>query len=95
VSDDRASLAVVHPATGEMLDVKTEPTDVLADLHESFSAQERDLRSYRRTVDDELVERMDHEGVRTSTARASRSRSASQPSASGTWTCCWRRSTGW
>jgi hypothetical protein len=62
---DRASLAVVHPQTGEILDVKTEPTNVLADLHESFMAHERDLRSYRRTVDDELVERMDHEGLRT------------------------------
>jgi hypothetical protein len=62
---DRASLAVVHPQTSEILDVKTEPTNVLADLHESFMAHERDLKSYRRTVDDELVERMDHEGVRT------------------------------
>ena len=60
-----ASLAVVHPQTGELVDVKTTPTNVLADLHDSFSAHERDLRSFRRTVDDELVDRMDHEGVRT------------------------------
>lgn len=62
---DRASLAIVHPQTGELLDIRNEPTNVLADLHESFMAHERDLRSYRRAVDDELVERMDHEGVRT------------------------------
>lgn len=58
-------VAVVHPETGELVDLKTTPTDTLADLHESFAAHERDLISYRRTVDDEIVERMDHEGVRT------------------------------
>ena len=65
MSDDALGLSVVHPQTGELLDVRKQPTDTLADLHESFAAHERDLRSYRRAVDDEIVTRMDHEGVRT------------------------------
>jgi hypothetical protein len=58
-------LLVPDPRTGEALDVKTAPTDTLAELHDLISGTERDLRSHRRTVDDELVQRMDHEGVRT------------------------------
>ena len=58
-------LIVPHPRTGEALDVKTAPTDALAELHDLIGGAERDLRSHRRTVDDELVQRMDHEGVRT------------------------------
>jgi hypothetical protein len=58
-------LLVPDPRTGEALDVKTAPTDTLADLHDLIAGTERDLKSHRRTVDDELVTRMDHEGLRT------------------------------
>ena len=58
-------LLVPDPRTGEALDVKTAPTDVLAELHDLIAGTEKDLRSHRRTVDDEIVQRMDHEGLRT------------------------------
>jgi hypothetical protein len=58
-------LLVPDPRTGEALDVKTAATDTLAELHDLIAGTERDLRSHRRTIDDEIVQRMDHEGVRT------------------------------
>jgi hypothetical protein len=56
---------IPHPGTGEALDVKTQPTDLLSHFHDMLAERERDLRTHRRVVDEELVERMDHEGVRT------------------------------
>jgi hypothetical protein len=56
---------IPHPGTGEALDVKRQPTDLLSHFHDMLAERERDLRTHRRAVDDELVERMDHEGVRT------------------------------
>jgi hypothetical protein len=56
---------IPHPGTGEALDVKSQPTDLLSHFHDMLAERERDLRTHRRVVDEELVERMDHEGVRT------------------------------
>jgi hypothetical protein len=56
---------IPHPGTGEALDVKRQPTDLLSHFHDMLAERERDLRTHRRVIDDELIERMDHEGVRT------------------------------
>lgn len=62
---EQMSEVIAHPLTGEAIAVKQAPTDLLADIHQQIADAETDLRSRRRAVDDELIGRMDHEGVRT------------------------------
>ena len=62
------SRELVHPRTGELLfDPKLATTDVLAVAHDELLVDERDVRAARRVVDDELIERLDHEGKRSVT----------------------------
>lgn len=53
------------PQTGELIDVKTATTDVLAEAHEDLRQAQSEVRSMARQIDDELIERMDYEGKRT------------------------------
>lgn len=56
---------VLIPQTGELVDVKSATTDVLADAHDALDRFALELRSNRRAIDDELIERMDFDGKRT------------------------------
>jgi hypothetical protein len=58
---------IVHPRTGELLDLKTVQTDALLEARDLLSDHERQTREVRRSVDDELIRRADHEGRRSIT----------------------------
>jgi hypothetical protein len=60
-----SSELVVIPQTGEAIDVKSASTDALTAAHDDLASFSADVRSHQRTVDDELIARMDHEGLRT------------------------------
>ncbi len=57
---------LVHPTTGEVLDLANAATDALAAALTDCRALEDDLRVYKRNVSDEVLRRMDH--ARTYTA---------------------------
>jgi len=56
------------PVTGEIIDLRSHPTDSLADAFDQIRDIEQQLASARRRIADELTQRLDHEAVRTFTA---------------------------
>jgi len=56
---------LVIPTTGEAVDVKASPMLALARVMQSIADAEKDLRSAKRELADEIAERLDHEGRRS------------------------------
>lgn len=56
---------IVVPQTGEVLDVKSAPNEMLLEARDKMVEYETDLKSFKRAVDDELIERMTGEGLKT------------------------------
>lgn len=59
------ALTVVHPATGELLDLAGQPTDQLIDLVEGAREYQQQVGEFRSAVEQVIVERMDRELDRT------------------------------
>lgn len=59
-----ATPMIVHPRTGEVLDPRELSTDTLLEARDLLSDGEREIRSFKRQIDDEIVSRLDHEGRR-------------------------------
>lgn len=58
-------LEVTNPLTGEVLNVKDAPTDVLGEALEHLRLVGQEVQSFRRRVVDEVLERMDREATWT------------------------------
>jgi hypothetical protein len=61
------SESLVLPQTGEVIDLKAAATDVLAIAFDGLLDAERDLKSLRSQIGEEITERLDHEGRRSVT----------------------------
>lgn len=58
---------ITHPRTGEILDLNKVETDPLLEARDLIADREREWQAMRRSVDDELIRRLDHEGRRSFT----------------------------
>jgi hypothetical protein len=56
---------IPFPSTGELLDLRSAPTDQIAGELLGLVEFERDARAFRRAASDELARRLDHEGRRS------------------------------
>lgn len=66
-SESVSTNLIVHPRTGEVLDLNQIKTDAILEARDLVSDGERELREFRRDLDDELIRRADHEGRRSLT----------------------------
>lgn len=64
------STELTVPGTGELIDVARAPDELLAYAHDAIADVERDLKSDKRRLADELARRLDHEGRRSADAGA-------------------------
>ena len=58
---------ITIPDTGELLDLSTAATDVLAIAFDGLKDAESDLKSLRSQIGEEITRRLDHEGRRSVT----------------------------
>jgi len=63
--DTTQDATVVHPVTGEVLDLATAPIDVIAEFVDAVTDSRRQLDELRSMADRELARRMDVENLRT------------------------------
>ena len=59
------ALTVVHPATGELLDLAGQPTDQLVELVEGARDYQAQVADFRAVVEEVICDRMDRELSRT------------------------------
>lgn len=66
--EGQMQMVVPHPRhTGEVVDLHTADTDLLLDVHDGYADLIRELGEDKRSVDDELIRRLDFEGRRSIT----------------------------